>query len=471
LWRENISQRSGRSRLSSSYQKYARIEGEERIDDPLDNRPYVTLTSSRAAIWSEVKALAFSAPIDIFICLAALLVVQSIAALRDGYRFLRYVRRSLIKPPSDFTPPAAVIIPCKGIDPDFELNFTRFLAQDYPSYKLILVVASENDPAHRAIEVLLDKANNTKAQGLHFAAKTELVVAGFSEVRGEKVNNLLRGLTAVDPSTEIIVCADADARPHEDWLRSLVAPLADPKVTVSTGFRWYLPGRGFVSQLRAAWDTSIATLLGEQRSNFAWGGSMAMRAEDFNRLDIAGRYWAHTVSDDYAVTRAVRDAAGWIRFEPRCLVASRDDSTFREFLKWSNRQIILTRVYAPRLWKLGLAAHGLYCSTFLLGLGLLASNRASLPARIGIAAVLLAIVGLGLAKGRIRTIVARATFPEERPGLSRYGARYWQLSPLVPWVMLFNFLAAGLTRRIEWRGTCYELRSANEVSVIRREPS
>ena len=418
-----------------------------------------------------MNALALSAPIDFFVGLAALLFAQSIAALRDGYRFLGYVRRSLIKPPSDFTPRVAVIIPCKGVDPDFELNLTRFMAQDYPRYQLILVVASENDPAHRTIETLLEKAKSSQAQVPQLAAKAELVVAGYSEVRGEKVNNLLRGLAAVDRSVEVIVCADADARPHDDWLRSLVAPLEDPRVTVSTGFRWYLPGPGFVSQLRAAWDTSIATLLGEQRSNFAWGGSMAMRADDFNRLEIAGRYWAHTVSDDYAVYRAVRDAGGWIRFEPRCLVASREDSTFREFLKWSNRQIILTRVYASRLWKLGLAAQGLYCSTFLLGLALLASSRTHLSARIGIAAVLLAMLGLGLAKGHIRTIVAREAFPEERVALARYAARYWQLSPLVPWVMLFNFLAAGLTRRIEWRGTWYDLRSAKEVRVIRRGAS
>jgi cellulose synthase/poly-beta-1,6-N-acetylglucosamine synthase-like glycosyltransferase len=414
----------------------------------------------------EGNVLALSLPVEIFIFLAILLVIQSAAALRDGYRFLRYVRQSLRQPASDFTPHATVIIPCKGIDADFQRNITRFMAQDYPGYQIIFVVAEENDPAHAVLASLLEKAGG----GAQNAPRsTRLLVAGHSDVRGEKVHNLVSGAAAVDPASEVLVFADADARPAADWLRSLVAPLADASVTVSTGFRWYLPGPGFVSQLRAAWDTSLATLLGDHESNFAWGGSMALRAADFKQLGIADRYWAHTVSDDYAVTRAVRDAHGRIRFEPRCLVASHEDSSLREFLAWANRQIILTRVYAHRLWVLGLVAYGFYCGTFLLGLVELVLPSTSPLWKAVIATDLMTILILGIAKGQIRTVVARELFPEDRETLSRLGGRYWQLSPLVPWVMLFNFVVAGFTRRIKWRGSEYELPSADEVKVLRRD--
>ncbi len=386
-------------------------------------------------------------------------------ALRDGYRFLRFVRKARHEPPGNFTPHVALIIPCKGVDLHFEENLRGFLSQDYPKYDLIFAVASPNDPAHESIEALLQESSGAGGP------KTSLVVAGYADNRGEKVNNLLRGLSEVDSAAEVLVFADVDARPARDWLRSLVAPLADSKVLVSTGFRWYLPGASFVSQMRAAWDTSIATLLGDHDHNFAWGGSMAIRAVDFRRLQVAERYWANTVSDDYALTRAARDAHARIRFEPRCLVASREDSSFREFLRWSNRQIIITRVYAPHLWRLGLAAHVLYCGTFLLGLGLLATVGITLPWRGVILALLAAILTLGMAKARLRSIVAQELFPEESAMLARHGARYWQLAPLVPWVMLFNFVVAGFTRRIEWRGTHYELRSMNEVRVLcRKDP-
>jgi ceramide glucosyltransferase len=430
---------------------------------------FVFSTRHSPSFHSEVKFLGLTWPVEVFAFFALLLGVQSIAALRDGYRFLRFVRGSRLQPAGGFTPPAAVIIPCKGVIPGFERNLTRFLAQDYPAYQLIFVVATGEDPAHSAIVALLEKVTMAGATRSFPAPRTTLRVAGHSEVRGEKVNNLLCGLEAVNSTVEVLVFADADARPGEDWLRSLVAPLADKSVTVSTGFRWYLPGAGFVSQLRAAWDTSIATLLGEHRHNFAWGGSMALRAEDFKRLQIAERYWAHTVSDDYGVTRAVRDARGWIRFEPRCLVASREDSSFREFLHWSNRQIVLTRVYAARLWKLGLAANCLYCGTLLLGMVLLVLPGVPMPARLAMAATLLAILILGFVKGHIRTVVALELFPEEHSILSRLGSRYWQLTPLIPWIMLFNFIVAGLTRRIEWSGTRYELKSVDEVKVLGRD--
>lgn len=399
----------------------------------------------------------------IFLALGTLLAAQGALSLQDGVRFLRYARRRRNEPLENFFPQTAVIIPCKGVDDGFDENVGRFLKQDYPRYEVIFVVASEKDPAFKRLETLL------KSPPASSLARTSRIVAGYSESCGEKVHNLLRGLAAVESDAEVLAFADADTRPGGDWLRALVAPLADSSVTVSTGFRWYLPGASFASQLRAAWDTSIATLLGEHDHNFAWGGSMALRAADFKSLQVAEKYWAHTVSDDYAVTRAVREARGRIRFEPRCLLASREDSTFAQFLRWATRQIIITRVYAPHLWRLGLLAHGFYCLTFLLGLALLALPGDSSAARALITAFLTTVVLLNMAKGWLRAIVARELSPEERETLARYGSRYWQLAPLVPWVMFYNFVVAGLTRRIEWRGTHYELRSANEVRVLRRD--
>jgi hypothetical protein len=111
----------------------------------------------------------------------------------------------------------------------------------------------------------------------------------------------------------------------------------------------------------------------------------------------------------------------------------------------------------------------LYCLTFLSGLGLLACPATSFQARAAIALALVAILTFGMAKGHVRTIVAHEFFAGKFQTSSRLAARYWQLAALVPWVMLYNFLVAGFTRRIEWRGTSYELRSMNEARVLRRE--
>jgi len=401
----------------------------------------------------------------LFLAPAALLAIQSLWSLRDGRRFLAYVRRSLRAPRSGFHPPAVVIVPVKGVDAGLGAYVDSLLTQDYPDYSVIFTMASESDPAGACLAGRLQAYRPIEGSG---PREVKQVIAGATRERGEKVNNILEALKAAPAEAQALVFADADTRPKADWLRSLVGPLADPAVMVSTGFRWYLPGRTFASRLRAAWDTSIATMLGEHRHNFAWGGSMAIRVTDFRRLQVAERYWASTVSDDYGLTRAVRDAGGWIRFEPRCLVASSDETSWRDFRQWSNRQIIITRVYSPHLWRWGLLSHSLFCGTLLLGLCVIL-----LPgpgwARWGAAAFEALILLLGLSKARQRARVACELFPEEARLLRRHGACYWRLWPLVPWMMLFNFITAGLTRRIEWRGRHYELISATEVRVVEPE--
>jgi len=398
----------------------------------------------------------------IFVVTGALLVLQSAWSLFDGFRFLGLIRRRLSGPLGTGTPSVAVVIPCKGVDAGFDANVEAFLNQDYPDYQVVFIVATPADMAHQKLRARLEAH---VASGVISKPQATLVVAGIAEGRGEKVNNLLHGIEVVDQAAKVLVFADIDATPSPDWLGALVARLADPQITVSTGFRWYLPGEGFVSRLRAAWDTSIATMMGGHDHNFAWGGSMAIRAADFHQMGIAERYWPNTVSDDYAMTRAVREAGGKIAFEPRCLVASREESSVREFLRWSTRQIIITRVYASHLWKLGLAASLIYCVTFVLGLAVLAWPGASARQRVAVATTLFVVLLLGAAKGYIRTLVAREIFPME---IGSGGSCYWLLAPLVPWIMLGNFIVAGFTRRIEWRGTEYELVSQDKVRVIGR---
>jgi len=400
----------------------------------------------------------------LFLFLAAALLVQSAWSLRDGYRFVACLRRSLSTPPGNFHPAAAVIVPVRGIDPELETSVDAFLAQDYPDFELLFAVAHTTDPAYA---YLIERASRYRREAQPGPREARVVLAGVTAERGEKVNNLLAAVGAVSPQSEVLVFADADGRPRVNWLRSLIDPLDDPSVTVSTGFRWYLPGSGFAARLRAAWDASIATLMREQGSNaFAWGGSMAVRAEDFRRLQVAERYWAHTVSDDYGLTRAVRDAGGRIRFEPKCLVASAGEVTLGGFLRWANRQIIITRVYAPHLWAWGLASHLLFCGTIAFGL-VLALLASETRVRLLAAGSVISILLLGLAKAHQRARVARLAFPEEvRP---KEASCYWRWWPLVPWVMLMNFVTAGLTRRIAWRGTEYELISPDELRVLGRD--
>ena len=96
-------------------------------------------------------------PEKIFFVFAALLLLQSIASLRDGFRFLRYFRSSLQRQPANFVPTVAVIIPVKGVDADLETNASNYLAQNYPGYQLIFVVSTDRDPAHALLRERLER--------------------------------------------------------------------------------------------------------------------------------------------------------------------------------------------------------------------------------------------------------------------------------------------------------------------------
>ncbi|MGH9432936.1 MAG: glycosyltransferase [Terriglobia bacterium] len=403
--------------------------------------------------------------LHLFWVLGGLLLLQSAWSLIDGYKFLDYLRRSQASPLSSYRPAAALIVPCKGLDIGFEQNLAAYLAQDYPDYGVIFVVCSEDDAAFPILRRTVAHQKRSRPAG---PKEISVVVAGINEFNGEKVHNLLAGLEEVNPGAQVLAFADSDARPHPGWLEALISPLSDPAVTVSSGFRWYLPARSFASQLQAAWDSAIATMLGDHQRNIPWGGSMAVRVEDFRRMKVAEKYWQGTVSDDYGVAQAVRDAKGSIRFEPRCLVPTESDTQLASVLRWTNRQIILTRVYAPRLWCLGMASFGLYAVGMLTGAAALVSPGLMVTARIQAAVLLAAILALGLAKGRLRLIAAHQAFPQHRERLRRYGACYWQLTLVTPWVMFWNFSIAAFARRIEWRGTVYDLKSRTEVSILHR---
>ena len=115
--------------------------------------------------------------------------------------------------------------------------------------------------------------------------------------------------------------------------------------------------------MRSAWNASSVSILGDHERNFAWGGSTAIYRETFVRLKVLDA-WRGSVSDDYAITRAAQAANTRIIFVPECLIPSYGECTMPELLEFTTRQIIITRVYHPRLWRLGFVGHGIFNAAF-----------------------------------------------------------------------------------------------------------
>ena len=399
-----------------------------------------------------------------FYILAALVVWQSVVSLRGGVRYFNFFRRELEAPRTLYMPFASVFVPCRGIDQGLRWNLTPLLRQHYPAYEIIFVSDREDDAGLETAREVAREFEGETVAGVRF------VVAGRATDTGQKVHNLRAAVAEADARSEVFVFVDTDARPRAAWLRSLVAPLGDELTGASTGYRWFLPARGgLASQLRSVWNASIASALGaDTRRNFCWGGSTAVRRVTFERLGMLER-WRGTVSDDYALTRALQSEALPIRFVPACLTASVEDCTAAELFEFTTRQLKITRVYATHLWAFVLVSNLLFVAAFFGGLALAAARAALGLSFVWPLALVTVIFLLGLWKAFFR-LRAVALVLEEHHGRLRAGLwAHLLLWPLTAALFLYNALAAAFSRRIQWRGVGYELKSPTETEII--EPS
>jgi hypothetical protein len=148
------------------------------------------------------------------------------------------------------------------------------------------------------------------------------------------------------------------------------------------------------------------------------------------------------------------------------LVASRGDCGIGELLEFSNRQLKITRVYAPHLWKPVLLGSALFCLVFFGGI-VLVLLRAWAGLSVAIPLILLAIIFLlGAAKAFVRVRAVNLVLSEDGGSRSRDLLAHLLLWPLASLLYLFNALTAAFSRRITWRGITYELKSPCEVEIV-----
>jgi cellulose synthase/poly-beta-1,6-N-acetylglucosamine synthase-like glycosyltransferase len=385
-------------------------------------------------------------------------VLQGLHNLWDGLRWLRLAQRRMGSHSGFYAPRVALICPVKGVEPGLEQNLAALTSFDYPDYEIFFAMASGEDPARK----ILDKLAASSKHRIH------IIIAGRPEGCGEKVNNLRAAVQQATEGFDVFVFADSDGRPGRRWLARLVGPLADANLGAVTTFRWYFrQGHGFWSALASAWNAPAATYLGEHHNNFCWGGGTAIRRERFEQIG-AYECWNGSVSDDLSLTEALRRAGLPILFAPECLVPTVLDCDAAGLLEFTNRQIIIARVYERRLWALGGLAHLLYCGAILSGLGLyFADLIAGAPA---IHILLLAMVPpvFSMARGVLRLTAVMELLPDWKSKLLADGWIWTLLAAIVPFLALWNTVVALFTRQIRWRGIRYELLSPGQTRILTR---
>lgn len=396
----------------------------------------------------------------VFYFFALVTLWLGLLSLRGGFRYLRYFRQELSRPESNYTPHTSVIAPCRGLDQGLTENLTALFLQDYPSYELLFVSDSADDPALSVVEELRQKFCGPEYP------RARTVVAGRAEVSGQKVHNLIAAVRECAPESLVLAFVDTDARPAESWLGRLVAPLAYERVGAATGYRWFVPvGGGLASRLRSVWNASIASALGGSREkNFCWGGSTAIRRATFESLNMLER-WRGSLSDDFALTRALSAESLPVHFVPACLTASLEDCTFRELFEFTTRQMKITRVYAGHLWKAVLVSGLIFVPTFFGGIALIVTRAALSLSYAWPLALISVTYALGVWKAWLRWRAVNLVLVNYRKLLRRDAPAQLFLWPLATAIFLHNALAAGFSRRINWRGITYELRSPTETVI------
>ena len=410
--------------------------------------------------------MSLSVPLLLFYFFATISIWLGLMSLRGGVRFVRYLQAELAKEYPPFTPLVSVFLPLRGTDAGLKENIDAIFAQDYPDFEVVFVSDAADDPAWSVVE----GARRSFAGSSGPTMRT--VIAGHAIDRGQKVHNLAVAIDQSDPESQVFVFVDSDARPSVDWLRSLVAPLQDETIGATTGYRWFVAKRGRVAaHLRSVWNAAIASALGaEGMKNFCWGGSTAIRRATFASCKVCD-YWRGTVSDDFAMTRALHDAGLAIKFVPQCLTPSFEDCSFRELIEFTTRQLKITRAYAPHLWKPLLMGSAIFVLVFFGGITFVA-GRAVMGLSYATPLVLLLIIfALGGVKSHLRLRAVRWIIPDKNANSLSSTIAHVTLWPFASALYLYDAIAAACSRRITWRGITYELKSPTETVIIRRDQS
>ena len=175
----------------------------------------------------------------LLLTLAATPFVYYLLVLLSTWRFFRGAG-SRLSQDSGFTPPISNLKPLRGLDPEAYENLASYCRQDYPEYELIFCVGDENDPSVPVLEKLKHDFPNRQIRILFGSGRKAI---------NDKVAKLVR---MVDEARyEVLVMNDSDVRVEPNYLRTVVAPLRDPKVRGVTCLYVSTEDRTFTQHLQS----------------------------------------------------------------------------------------------------------------------------------------------------------------------------------------------------------------------------
>lgn len=358
-----------------------------------------------------------------------------LVALILVYHFFRHQ----VQPQTDYTPPVSILKPVKGIDAQAYQNFVSFCRQEYPEYELLFGVAEAKDPVIPLIERLQRE----------FPQRTIRLVVAPPQSSNRKAG-LLHHLEG-RAQHSILVVSDSDMRVTPDYLRRVVAPLADRRVGLVTCCYRGKDPLTFTAKLEALHmgATFLPSVLVARQvlaMRFALGATMVVRRRDLARIGgfaaVAGY-----LADDYQLGTRIAALGLRVHLSNYVIASVLGATTFREQWDREVRWARCTRASRP------LEYPGLLL-TFSTPLAL------SLTVVSGFSqgSLLMLLISL-LLRWLVAWLVSGWT--------NNRSIRRWLIwLPVRDLLSALVWCAGGVGRRVSWRGEMYLVRDDGQLEPL-----
>jgi ceramide glucosyltransferase len=266
------------------------------------------------AVWRDVVLLLAAAP----------LVYYALATLAA----LRFFRRERARKLPNYAPPVSLLKPVRGLDFGSYENFASFCRLDYPEYEILFAVNDERDPAVPVIERVIAEFSGRRVR---------LLIGAEDLGANRKVNKLAR--LAREAQNEVLVLTDGDVRVGPNFLREVVAPLAEEKTGAVTSVYRAIAEPSLWAELEAVGASSdffAGVLMAEwtEGIHFGLGASIATTKKWIGKIGgfeaIAG-----TLADDYELGNRIVEAGGAVLLSREAVWTMYPAQTLKGF--WSHQ--------------------------------------------------------------------------------------------------------------------------------------
>jgi ceramide glucosyltransferase len=347
--------------------------------------------------------------------------------------------RSRTEPGSSFMPPVSILKPVKGVDFQAYQNFASFCQQDYPDYEVIFGVADPADPIIPVIERLRRD----------FPERHIRLIIAVTFGANRKAS-LLHYLVS-EAKHEVLVVSDSDMRVTPDYLKRVVAPLADQQVGLVTClYQSELPlnvTAGLEAlHMGATFLPSVIVARKVINMRFAMGATVALRRHDLTRLGGFAAI-ADYLADDYQLGARIAALGLKVHLSNYVIACVLGATTFREQWEREIRWMRCTHISRPLEYPGLLLSYSLPLSAVL-----------AVVSHFENASLRILVISLFLRWLVALLISVRTGDRQVRRWLLWLPAR--DLLSAVTWCV------GGLGRQITWRGESFALQADGRMQPI-----